>query len=57
MTVAEGKRTIIDVLEELQRQGVWIRGIRVEWKSEIEPKDVPKPVAHIRAEVWLEADL
>lgn len=36
MTVAEGAQTIVDVMEELQRQGVWIRGIRVDWRSEVE---------------------
>ncbi len=57
MTVTEGKATIIDVLEQLQKQGVWVRGIEVTWFTDVEAKDVPKPGSKTRCEIKLVADL
>ncbi len=57
MTVAEGKETFVRVLQDLQSQGVWIKGIQVDWFTDVEAKDVPKPQSKIRCVVKLEAEL
>jgi hypothetical protein len=57
MTVAEGKKTIADVLEELQRQGVFVREIELTWAVNVEPKDKPVLDHKIACTVKLKADL
>jgi len=56
MTVSEGKATIVKVLEELQRQGVWIRRIEIVWRTAVEG-DQAKPNSKTECSIKLEADL
>lgn len=57
MTIKEGKAQIVGILEALQKQGVWIHTIHVDWKSVVPAEDVEKPTANTRATLRLDAEL
>ena len=57
MTVSEGKKQIADVLEDLQRQGVFVREIELSWATNVEPKDKAVLDSKIGCTVKLKADL
>lgn len=57
MTVQKLKQDLKAALEELQRDGIWIREIDVQWRAQVENKDVPKPKASIECEIAFRADL
>lgn len=57
MTVAEGKKQIADVLEDLQKQGVFVREIELSWAVNVEPKDQAVLNSRISVIVKLKADL
>lgn len=57
VTVAAAKATMIELLEDLQRQGVWIRAIDIDWKTVVPAEDVEVPKGKVECSIRLQADL
>lgn len=57
MTVKAAKAVIARALEDLHAQGVHVRGIGVDWSSNVLPEDKETPDVAIRCKIALEADL
>lgn len=57
MTVREAKQTIVDALEQLQRDGVWVRSIDVSWETEVGGKDKAVLDAAVKCKITFGADL
>lgn len=57
VTVATAKTTIVGLLEQLHRQGVWIRAIDIDWKTIVPAEDVETPKARLECTIKFQADL
>ncbi len=58
LTVKEAKQQIKAAVEELQKQGVWVKTIQLHWSTEVDgSKDAPKLPTATVCEVVLGADL
>ena len=57
MTVQELKQSMKTALEELQRDGIWIREVDLRWSANVEAKDVPKPKTSVECEISFRAEL
>jgi hypothetical protein len=57
MTVGEVKWKISEMLQDLQKQGIWVREINVAWTTEVSGEDKKVLDHSISAKVTLSADL
>jgi hypothetical protein len=57
MSVTEVKTKMVEMLEQLQRDGIWITEIDLRWATNVEAKDVPKPASKTQVSITFKADL
>lgn len=57
MTVVILKQYMKAALEDLQRDGIWVREIDLQWATNVEAKDVAKPKALVECEISFRAEL
>lgn len=57
LTVTAAKAQICAILQELQKTGIWVRAIDINWMTQVAGEDVESPKGSIQCSVKLQADL